>query len=257
MDYLYTIYNNVVKMITEPEYRNLTLLDNRLSTKEFENLIQNDKYIRMQAKDTANVTTIFYLLHYDSDIVRKFQEFKKILNKVPKDVKQIYFISNKGFSSQNYRMVTSLRKKLNINLISHEIFALESPKHVLVSKHRILNKNEVSELFENLSLLTELMLPKILDSDPQCVWIGAKPLDILHISRNNINGESITYRLVVGTTSKKITSELQTKERRGPHGAKVFIPKEVIEKMMKNPKLKQGGFNIVGRKKQEQITASS
>jgi len=60
------------------------------------------------------------------------------------------------------------------------------------------------------------------------VWVGAKPLDIIKITRNTISGESIIYKLVTGATSKKITSELVAKQRRRPYGTKIIIPQELI-----------------------------
>jgi len=227
------MYGNIIKMITQPHYRDLDLVDPQLSLKDFETEMQNDRYIKIIAKKSEDVS-VFYLLHYNSDIVRKFQEFKKILNKIPKDAKWIYFISNRAFSSQNYRLVISLRKSLNISLIDHEIFAFESPTHILVPEHKIMKKEEIKDLFENLSLISEIVLPKILDSDAQCVWIGARPLDIIQITRNTISGESTVYKLVVGATSKKITSELAAKERRRPYGTKITIPREVIERKIKD-----------------------
>lgn len=233
MDHLYMIYKNVIKMVTQPHYRNLDLIDPQLSIKDFEIGMQYNRYIQIATKKADDIS-IFYLLHYDSEIVRKFQELKKILNKIPKNTKQIYFISNRPFSSQNYRMIMSLRKKIYISLINHEIFAFVLPKHITVPKHRIMTEEEVKDLIQNISLSTELILPKIVDSDTQCVWIGAKPLDIIQITRNTISGESLVYRLVVGATAKKITSKITDKEHKRPHGTKITIPKEVIENKLKD-----------------------
>ena len=251
MDYLYRIYKNVIKMITEPHYRDLDLIDPQLTIRDFEIQMQNDKYVKISAKKSDNIF-VFYLLHYDSEVVKKFQEFKKILNKIPKDAKHIYFVSNKAFSSPNYRMIMFLRDKLQIRLLDHETFAFEAPKHILVSNHRIMKMEEVVELFKNLSLTNGLMLPKILDSDAQCVWIGSKPLDIIKITRNTISGESIIYKLVVGATSKKITSVLVAKHSRRPYGTKIVIPSELIvrppKKMTKKIKAKKRLLEKVNKK---------
>lgn len=69
--------------------------------------------------------------------------------------------------------------------------------HVLVPKHEILSKEEAEELLKLLGINKE-QLPKIKASDPIVKEIGAKPGDIIKITRKSLTaGESVYYRLVV------------------------------------------------------------
>lgn len=69
--------------------------------------------------------------------------------------------------------------------------------HVLVPKHEILSKEEAEELLKILGISKE-QLPKIKASDPIVVEIGAKPGDIIKITRKSLTaGKSVFYRLVV------------------------------------------------------------
>ncbi|MEM7816103.1 MAG: DNA-directed RNA polymerase subunit H [Candidatus Aenigmatarchaeota archaeon] len=69
-------------------------------------------------------------------------------------------------------------------------------KHRLVPKHEILSQKEKKELLEKMKV-SEKQLPKILDSDPVVKKIGAKPGDLIKITRKSQTaGESVYYRIV-------------------------------------------------------------
>lgn len=69
--------------------------------------------------------------------------------------------------------------------------------HILVPKHEILKEEEVEELLRLLGVSKE-QLPKIKASDPIIKEIGAKPGDVVKITRKSPTaGVSIFYRLVV------------------------------------------------------------
>ena len=69
--------------------------------------------------------------------------------------------------------------------------------HKLVPLHIIISEEEKKELFENLRITLD-QLPKLLDTDPVCVSIGAKPGQIIKIKRKSYTAkEAEIYRLVV------------------------------------------------------------
>ena len=69
--------------------------------------------------------------------------------------------------------------------------------HVFVPEARILSKEEAEELLKKLKA-TKDMLPKILETDPVVVELGAKKGDIIEFERNSpIAGKSIYYRVVI------------------------------------------------------------
>ena len=120
-------------MITEPHYRDMILLDTKLTPKEFEKNMHIDRYIIINAKSHNNDKDIssFYLLHNNNNMIRKLPEFRKIINKVTKNIKFIYFISDKKFSPQVLKSVIVLQEQniFKVRLYSHEIFTFEVPKH--------------------------------------------------------------------------------------------------------------------------------
>jgi len=69
--------------------------------------------------------------------------------------------------------------------------------HILVPKHEILSDEEVKELLKILGISKE-QLPKIKSTDPIIKEIGAKPGDVIKITRESLTaGKSVFYRLVV------------------------------------------------------------
>jgi len=74
---------------------------------------------------------------------------------------------------------------------------LNITKHRLVPKHEIISEKEKQEVFEKYNITPD-QLPKILASDPACFIIGAKPGQIVKITRRSHTAEeAVVYRYVV------------------------------------------------------------
>lgn len=74
---------------------------------------------------------------------------------------------------------------------------LDVRKHVLVPKHEILSEGQAKAVLGQFKV-TPHQLPLINDSDPVTKAIGAKPGDILKITRDSQTaGKAIAYRYVV------------------------------------------------------------
>jgi DNA-directed RNA polymerase subunit H len=69
--------------------------------------------------------------------------------------------------------------------------------HVLVPKHEILSEEEAKEVLSRYRVTPD-KLPYILSSDPVVKALGAKPGQLLRITRKSPTaGESVYYRVVV------------------------------------------------------------
>ncbi len=70
--------------------------------------------------------------------------------------------------------------------------------HRLVPKHEILSKEEAKKVIEKYAGGDKYKLPYIRKSDPVVKALGAKPGDIIKITRRSPTaGESVYYRLVI------------------------------------------------------------
>ncbi len=77
---------------------------------------------------------------------------------------------------------------------------LEILRHKLVPSHIIISESEKKELFEKMKITPD-QLPKILNTDPTSISIGAKPGQIVKIIRKSLTaGEAVAYRFVVEST---------------------------------------------------------
>lgn len=68
----------------------------------------------------------------------------------------------------------------------------------LVVKHAILSEGDAKKVSKKFKTPLD-KFPRILDTDPQAVKIGAKPGQLLEISRKDPAGEYMYYRLVVSS----------------------------------------------------------
>ncbi|OPY30206.1 MAG: DNA-directed RNA polymerase subunit H [Methanocella sp. PtaU1.Bin125] len=70
-------------------------------------------------------------------------------------------------------------------------------EHMLVPEHTVLSEDEAAEILKKYSI-TAGQLPKIKTSDVVVKQMGAKPGDILKITRKSLTaGKAIAYRLVI------------------------------------------------------------
>jgi len=70
-------------------------------------------------------------------------------------------------------------------------------KHILIPKHSKLSESQKEKLLEKYNISVK-ELPRILKTDPAIISLGAKPGDVIKITRKSQTaGEAIFYRVVV------------------------------------------------------------
>lgn len=121
---------------------------------------------------------------YIRDLVKKFDK---------KKIKQRIFI---GSGKVTRSALNELMNK-NIEFIPADLVLMDILEHEFVPKHEILSNEEKETLLAQLKV-PATALPYILTTDPVTRVIGAKPGDIIKITRESQTaGETIIYRLVV------------------------------------------------------------
>lgn len=85
-----------------------------------------------------------------------------------------------------------------VQIYGIENFLFNVSKHSIVPKHEIIFTNEINKIKEHYNIEDVNNLPTIRREDPQSKYIGAKPGDIVKITRPSIsNINSVLYRYCV------------------------------------------------------------
>jgi len=107
--------------------------------------------------------------------------------------------TEKGIIVANCRYTFAAKRnsrKYGIELIPRTFPSFNIFKHKLVPKHEILPPEEAKKLLEKYRMKPH-QLPQIKASDIVAIAIGAKPGDVLKITRNSVTaGKYISYRYV-------------------------------------------------------------
>ena len=204
----FTRYQNV--LLFAKKWRKYKIETGILNQESFRKAMQADQYVLISCLDTArNKQVLIYLFDKNSKYTNFSQEMKKLLKKI-KDPCTVLLITYKELSAYHSRTINQ-EKHLQVEVYNHAIFALETPMAPGVDEHRIMSREEVIQLTNNDLCSYVINLPKILDSDPQCIWIGAEVGDVIEIKMlSDIIGETYQYRVVVPKNKKVIVYKEQT-----------------------------------------------
>ncbi len=73
---------------------------------------------------------------------------------------------------------------------------VEKSSHEFIPVQEVLSVEESKKILTKLNLRAE-NLPKLLSSDPQAIFLKAKPGDVVLVKRNDYGKEYLYYRFVV------------------------------------------------------------
>lgn len=195
------------------DWRKYKRVSPELNKSTFRKNMQYDRYVRLDYFNTSNgKPVVIYLLAKGSKYAEQSHELKKLLAKI-KDPSDVILVSEKKFKVYSMRVIATY-KHLRVKMYLHENFALIIPKGPLCSKHELMTTTEVKHLLNNELFCYLYNLPKILVSDPQCIWIGAEVGDVVRItSLSETSGEFIQYKVVVARSGRIISFRGRKKKK--------------------------------------------
>lgn len=199
---LFVIYKNVN---TFYEYRGLKSTDQELSQDQFVKKITRDKYLILNSvpKNPTNDQVGFnlVLVYPNTECETKRANMIKLINYIKEPKVDVLIITPNELSSSVNKLLASLSKSSGehefrtYKSFTYRLLTTILPDHELVPKYEFADK----ELFKEYELEE---LPKILENDPQMIWIGAKVGDVIKATfLSEVSIESINYRIVISSNT--------------------------------------------------------
>lgn len=203
-------YNNIITFARE--WRKYDVVSNIHDKESFRKDIQSNQYIKIECSDKKqDRTVLIYLFDKNSKYVTSSTDMKSLLHKI-KNPCHVILITYQPLNVYHKKAIAS-QKHLRVNVYRHEIFDLVIPDGPLCYPHRIMSKDEVLHLTNEDLCCGVINLPKIMDDDPQCIWIGAEVGDVIEIKMlTDITGETLMYRVVIPRSGKVIAQKTITQE---------------------------------------------
>ena len=141
-------------------------------------------------KATTNLTTQINEI-YDSTLTTKDTLIIMNINRI------LMKIGVKDKSDEEFVNHLYIKDNYFVQIFGLENFLFNVSRHILVPKHRVLSKTEVSNLLEHYSCILK-NLPIIKRDDPQAKYIGLRPKQVCEILFNNVtSGVTKKYRYCV------------------------------------------------------------
>ncbi len=175
---------------------------------------EKDAYINVIGKKITKKGTeqwIFARLPLDKETVgiKHLREFEKELEEFRAENGETHGILLSLAKYTHYTRKEAQMKGIETLIDNFPFFNLFD--HFMVPKHEFATEEEIAMLREKYSI-DKRNLPKILISDPAVQILGAKPGDVLKITRNSPTaGIHVTFRQVVEPSLAALVSEFQKK----------------------------------------------
>lgn len=194
---LYNIYNNICRYIEN--IGSETVEHEVLNKSEFTKYVQFNPFIKIKTQNIQNPEeTIYIFLIIDNTLVTRTQSFIKLLNNVPGTRENVTIISKDELKKSILKSLIKYKKKdIKVKSLSYIYFKVDVRNHIMVPKHVLCSEVEKKNILSEMLITSHNMLPKIKITDPQVVWLNAKIGDVILITRNDITGPVLYYRLVV------------------------------------------------------------
>lgn len=174
------------------EVRRWQQIDDQMTQEKFDKMMRIKGYVTLSGKDYSGKPTNIVLTDTNSSIPNHKDSFVRLIRLV-KD--KIILISNRVLTTNN--VAVAAEHKIDIESYTFDKFAIDMTKAPYVPHHSIVEEEEATELLASI-YKNRYDMPKILQSDTQIIWLGAKQGDLIRIIRlSEATGESMTYRVVI------------------------------------------------------------
>ena len=192
----YTIYRNILVYLDVIKFE--PTVEARNTTEDaFIKTLQFYAYVSVKAVNAAGESLYVFLLG-DVGFSSKSMEFKKLLNTVQETEAHLLIVSEEGLKTPVKKFLMKYKRKtLHIKDHLYVNFKVDPRRNVMVPRHTICSDDEARKILTENKVESPANLPRIRHTDPQVLWAGGHPGQIVRIERKSDIGEEMYYRLIV------------------------------------------------------------
>lgn len=206
----YERYGNILEFAEK--WRKYKVNHVKLNQADFSKNINIDGYIYIACFNEEYKTNVSILLfNPNTKYVTTNAQMKLLINEhikimarlggnVPGSVylNEILLITEKNLSIHHNKFFNTKNLDVSIENYMYRLFNIITPRASCVADHRILSKDEVMEIMNEDLKCNVVYLPKILITDPICIWLGAKIGHVIEVKNlSEVCGYAISYNLVI------------------------------------------------------------
>jgi DNA-directed RNA polymerase subunit H (RpoH/RPB5) len=131
-------------------------------------------------------------------VARNKAAFVDVMENLP-PAEEIIVLSDKPVSTYVAAAIELYKKKLSIVIHNflHRVFLIEMPLAAMVPKHTIVRGDELQQVLHDFHGDVTRQPRIIAFTDPQTIWLGANPGDIIRIDRESEIGHSVEFRYAI------------------------------------------------------------
>lgn len=200
----WTVYQ--MARLSATKYRHCTIEQAELTQSDFDNALKLHGRVvftstRVGHAHLRDSKTIWVLIDPNSGASREVKSFDQMWKALSIDsiagLDNIVLLAEDKFKHHILNKLAgySMTMPIYIELVNWNVFLFETPQHTATCRHEIVEPAEM-ETFTSRTF-TDPTFPKILPSDPQIVWIGARVGDIIKIHVSSYSaGVAVSYRRV-------------------------------------------------------------
>jgi len=196
----YTIYGNLFKYIDIVGFSPISENDTpvKKEKKDFIKTLQFYSYIKIKSVGKENKDDLMYIfLVSDNSIVSKSLEFKKLLNTIPEKDAQVVIVSKEGIKTPVKKfMMKYAKKRLVIKNLLYAHFKVDIRNNIMVPIHKLCTIEETKKIMNDNNIDNITQFPKIKRVDPQVLWSGGQPGQLMKVIRKDVTGEVVYYRVI-------------------------------------------------------------
>lgn len=161
--------------------------------------LQFYSYVRVKAshKDTGKIMYTYIIR--DNSMVSKSTVFKNnILNTISEKDVLLTIVSREGIKTNVLKFVKSYKgKKIILKDFKYDMFKIDLRDNVMVPKHELCTSSEKKKIMSDNFIMSDTKFPLISKNDPQVMWLGGEPGQLIRITRNDTTGPVLYYRIIV------------------------------------------------------------